>query len=668
MATFFTAFWLLFPHPLFDVSYSRVAVDREGRLLAAQIAQDEQWRFSELKHTPMRLATATRYYEDEYFYWHPGFNPIALIRAAAANIKAGEMVQGGSTLSMQVIRLSLKNPPRTILRKVQEIYMSLRLTVGFSKERVLQLYLSHAPYGGNVVGAKAASWRYFDRPVDKLSWAEAAALAVLPNAPGLIHPGRNRNALKKKRDALLAKLHQKGVINGSVYSLSVMEPLPDKPYPMPQLAPHLLNHPELLNIKWATTTLSEDLQHRVQTRLNDYAARTSETGVFNAAVTVVDLNTGEVKAYCGNAQNSETRAPFVDLIQAPRSSGSILKPLLYAKAFEKGFVLPGTWMRDVPVTLGKYSPKNFDRNFKGIVRADEALARSLNVPATLLLRDYGLGPFYEDLKRMHFTSINQGTDHYGLSLILGGAEVTLWDLVCTYSREINALKQAGGSSSIPYREVHVLRSDSLPKHPDNQINPGAMWLVTEVLTQVQRPELEEHWRLFSSSRRIAWKTGTSHGFRDAWAIGWDNDHLVGVWCGNADGEGRPGLTGTSLAAPLMFQVFGMLPRSDWFKPPVGWLKKTLACAETGMSLGAFCPTSEVDQPRGAHPPVRCLYHQRVFLNRRGEQVRKDCGVIDRDTSWIVLDPLAQHYHSQYRSAWPPRRIMQKDVVQKCSYQ
>ncbi len=640
-------FWFAFPGELFPVPYARVALAEDGRLLAAEIAEDGQWRFAPLEKTPEKAALATRFFEDEYFYRHPGVNPVSLFRALRANRKAGKIVEGGSTISMQVIRMSLGNPPRTYLQKLKEVYLAIRLTAGCSKDQVMRLYLSHAPYGGNVVGIRAASWRYFDRSVDQLSWAETATLAVLPNAPGLIHPGRNRAALLRKRDALLRKLYDKGILDEETLSLALMEPLPSKPYPIPQVSPHLLQHQEAKKSAWVQTSIDHALQVQVQSRLNAYTRITEETGISNAAVLVVSLSNGAVKAYCANAQNEATRSPYVDLILAPRSSGSILKPLLYAKAFEKGRVQPSSWLRDVPITIGTFSPKNFDKRFEGIVPADEALSRSLNVPAAILLKEYGLGPFYKDLQSMRFSTLHAGPDHYGLSLILGGAEVTLWDLAAVYAREVSVLCHGHGRQA----DVHIVQSDSIHRVP-RQLDPAAAYMVSEALTNVQRPSLNEHWKSFGSSREISWKTGTSHGFRDAWAVGWDGDFLVAVWCGNADGEGRPGLTGTTIAAPLLFQTFELLPRGTPLEKPHGQFTTKTVCATSGLRPTPACPSAYVQVPKAANTLAPCRYHKTIFLDKDGMRVRKDCGEIAKDTAWLVLDPVADFYYAQKHVGLP----------------
>lgn len=652
------AFYWILPKPLFNDPYATVLLDSEGELLSASIAEDQQWRFPAMDSVPNKLEQCILHFEDEYFHYHPGINPVSLGRAVWQNLTENRVVSGGSTITMQVVRLSRKNPKRTYLQKISEMIMAIRLEFSYSKNEILAMYASHAPYGGNVVGAETASWRYFQRPLNQLSWSENAMLAVLPNSPALIHLGKNRTKLKNKRNRLLKKLYSKAVIDSMTYSLALMEEIPNKPNPLPNESFHALQLAKQNGFtgKRVKTKLNKRLQATVNQKVDYYVSLLAQNQVYNACAIVVSVKTGEVLAYSGNSRNSYTRSKFVDLIQSPRSSGSILKPLLYAQAQQEGFIHSTSLLRDVPVVLDRFSPGNYNGRFEGVVRANDALARSLNVPATLLLKDYGYSIFYNDLQRLGFTTINRSADNYGLTLILGGAEVTLWELAQVYSAQANQLNYPN-KSKVPALKVWA-NNDSIASR--KLIDNGAWYLTTEALTQVQRPGINKDWRKFASSKKIAWKTGTSHGFRDAWAIGYNPDYLVGVWVGNADGEGRPGLTGVSAAGPILFDLFEGLPQTggiNWFEEPAEHLHEIELCAESGYNPTPQCPKIWVDQSNGAELKKRCQYHKSILINQHNERVFRNCySGPTRDTTLFELDAIASYfYHKKHivkKKHWP----------------
>ncbi len=656
-------FWLHFPSQLFQDPTSTLILDKNGKQLSAQIADDGQWRFPALDSVPPKLEEAVLHFEDEYFYYHFGLNPVSIFRAIYQNIVQDKVVSGGSTISMQVIRLSRKNPPRTYLEKLYEIYLAIRLEVEYSKAEILAIYTSNAPYGGNVVGAETASWRYFGRPLAQLSWAENALLAVLPNAPSLMHPGKNAPELLSKRNRLLKKLEAKGVIDQTTRSLAEIEPLPNKPVSLPDHAFHLLDFASKSGKhgQRITTTVDQGLQEIVSEKLNSYMALLSQNEIYNACALVVSIESGNVLAYVGNATNQNTKSRFVDLIRRPRSSGSILKPFLYAKAFENGLLHPSSLVRDVPVSIGNYAPENFDKTFSGVVPAGLALSRSLNIPAAMLLREYGLGVFYEDLNQLGFRNINRAASNYGLTLILGGAEVNLWDLAKVYHHQANRLAVESGNA-MHKSNIHLW--DSQADSSTMTIHPAAWFQVSEALTEVTRPGANQDWKRFSSSRRIAWKTGTSHGFRDAWAVGFNAEYLVAVWVGNADGLGRPGLTGVSAAAPLMFNVFDHLQSDHWFYQPDGHFKPTQLCSKSGLVPNEYCPVTASQTPENANLKSLCSMHQLVYLNQDGLLAKRDCGTNLRDTVWFQLDPVAGYFYKKHHPSYKPIPQFSED----CGYQ
>ena len=562
------AWFFCLPRELFKgVSYSTVVESAEGELLGARIAADEQWRFPPSDSVPKRYATALVQFEDRSFWWHPGVNPAALLRAAIDNARSGHVVSGGSTLTMQVIRLSRRRE-RTLWQKCIEAVQATRLELRCSKREILALYAAHAPYGGNVVGLEAAAWRYFGRPSSELSWAEAATLAVLPNAPATLHLSRGREQLLEKRNRLLLRLLEHEDIDRDTYEASLEEPLPDAPLSLPMLAPHYLAHcPAGVRSR---TSLRLWLQKAVSAAVDRRSDELAQEGIADMAAIVMDNATGEVVAYVGNASVGRERPGVqVDVAASPRSTGSILKPFLYAACLQEGVILPHTLLPDIPVNLGGFAPQNFDRQFYGAVPASEALARSLNVPSVFLLRDYGVPKFHALLQEVGLTTLQKEASHYGLSLILGGGEARLDQITAAYS----AFARGEGPVS----------------------SALARWYTFEALKEVNRPD-ELDWRLIRSVRKAAWKTGTSYGFRDAWAVGMTPEYTIGVWAGNARGQGVPGLTGARTAGPVLFDILNLLPASNaWFEMPdhVGhdgvWAG---VCPLSGHLAGPDCPESE----------------------------------------------------------------------------
>lgn len=588
------AYLFCLPRNLFrDTPYSTVVTDRNGELLGARIADDGQWRFPPSDTVPDKFGKAITEFEDRWFRLHPGVNPVSVCRAAVQNLKAGKVVSGGSTITMQVIRMS-RGKERTVWQKVIESIMATRLELRCSKDEILALYASHAPFGGNVVGLEAASWRYFGRAAGELSWGEAAVLAVLPNSPSNIHPGRNRERLKEKRDRLLERLYRRGEMDSSAFVLACEEPLPDAPVPLPQYAPHITEHfNRTAKGHVSRTTLDLNLQKRAESVSEAWGKKFSATGISDLAFVIIRNGSGEIIAYGGNTGYGTGRTGSeVDVADSPRSTGSILKPLLYCALLQEGEILPNTLLADTPVNINGFSPQNFDRKFYGAVPASEALTRSLNVPSVHSLRQYGVQRFHTLLKKAGMSTLSRPASDYGLSLILGGAEGKLTDITRIYS--ILAGIASGGT--VP---------EGFPLS-----DRTAVWYTMEALKDVNRPD-EMDWRAISSVRKVAWKTGTSYGFRDGWAIGMTPEYTIGVWAGNADGHGVPGLTGARTAGPVMFDLFNLLPASGWFSGPAyGDYTEAEVCRESGHLKSIYCPDCDtVILPLKALKSRPCPYHR-----------------------------------------------------------
>lgn len=738
------AFFAL-PPSLFSDPLSVVLEDRNGELLGARIAPDGQWRFPDVDTLPAKFATALIAFEDKHFYKHWGVDPLSIGRAMLQNIQNRSIVSGGSTLTMQLIRLSRKGQSRNLWEKLIEAILATRLEIRSSKAAILQQYASNAPFGGNVVGISAASWRYYGKRPQLLSWGEAATLAVLPNAPALIHPGRNRDALYHKRNRLLDKLLERQLIDSLTCDLAKAEPLPDAPLPLPRHAPHLLERAkreQAATNAHIQSTIDKNLQIFTNNIAQKHHALLAANGIYNLSIMIMDVETGETLAYVGNISRPQSHYSYpyannnasnnasnanatnnntpedhgqaVDVITAPRSSGSILKPFLYGLMIHEGQLLPTNTLPDIPTQMQNYRPKNYYETYDGTVPANQALARSLNVPMVRALQTYGLEKFHFHLKKMGLSTINRPPSYYGLPLVLGGAEVRLWDLMGIYAsmaRTLNHFYDYDGRYALQdWRMPHYLKHHTIinslsanthhTKNANNNANDAsnasnndaanannnnanndannpnpknakrsqllreapymsaaAIWATFEAMLKVERPTEDGAWELFESNRRIAWKTGTSFGFRDAWAIGVSPQYAVGVWVGNADGEGRPGLIGVQAAAPVLFDVFNYLGAEDWFGTPYDELRELTICQQSGYLATDLCHSRDtLLLPQAGANSKACPYHKLVHLDASGSwRVHADCAPPHemQHLPWFVLPPVEEFYYKYNHPNYQP---------------
>lgn len=652
-----TAYIFCLPSTLFDVPYSTVVEDRNGELLGARIANDQQWRFPATDSLPDKYKTCLLQFEDRHFHYHWGVNPLSVARAFKQNISSKKVVSGASTITMQTIRLSRKEH-RTYFEKIIEIILATRLEFSYSKEEILNLYASHAPMGGNVVGIEAASWRYFGHASSHLSWGEAATLAILPNSPSMIHFGRNRAKLTVKRNSLLKSLLEEGKMSKIDYDLATSEPLPPYPLALPQVAPHLVTkiHNEH-NGKEVRTTIDKYRQEQIESVLERWNAEFAQNGIHNMAALVIDVETNEVVSYCGNVNFEKAQSGNqVDVIQAPRSTGSILKPFLYCAMLQEGLLLPDELLPDVPININGFAPKNFSLHYDGAAHASSALARSLNVPFVVSLKKYTVPKFYNLLKKGGIRHLTYNADHYGLSLILGGAEASLWDVANLYLQMAQSVSRQNTLRQFdPYQDANYIIEDGTVKSEGRKITktfqPGASYQTLETLTNVNRPE-ELDWRTVPSIQKIAWKTGTSFGFRDALSVGVTSKYIVAVWVGNSNGEGRPGLIGARTAGMVMFDIFNILPHASWFSLPEDQLYQTEICKESGMLRSVNCPEESIEKKyvtaSGRNGNI-CGFHKLVHLSQDEKyQVYEDCanerGMTTK--SWFVLPPVWEWYYKE----------------------
>ncbi|OFX88055.1 MAG: penicillin-binding protein 1C [Bacteroidetes bacterium GWF2_33_16] len=609
--------YLIFPlpNPLFNTDYSLIIKDESGKMLRVFLNKNEQWclPLEDSIPVPEKLKTAVITYEDQYFYWHPGVNPVSLVRAIYQNISEKRIVSGASTISMQVARLR-KRESRSYSQKIKEMFLALKINLYYSKDEILDLYLHHAPYGGNIIGYRTASKRYFDKDPRELSWGEAATLAVLPNAPGMVSPSANKKQLQIKRDQLLQKLFNKKVIDKETYDLALLEPLPDREYRFKIVAPHLSQTIKNSNPKGKiiTTTIDFELQDYLEQVTKQYVAFQRRQGIKNGAVLVVETKTGKVKAYVGSQGFFDAEGlGQVDGVMASRSSGSLLKPFLYALAIDEGIIIPQTLVKDVPSYFDAFSPNNADEKFNGIVTAKDALIRSLNVPAVRLLNTYGVYRFYSFLQNAGVSTLFRTAEDYGLPLIIGGAEINAWDISMLFRGMANR-----GSFSPNYYLVadSVTVNDKSPQ----LISSGACYLTLEMLNELKRPGAEYYWDQYQNQKPLAWKTGTSYGHKDAWAVGVSPQWTIAVWIGNFDGEGNKNLSGPGSAGPLLFDVFNYLkgdPTQKWFEKIEMDFKEVCICKETGFLAGDYCDDKDtVEVPIYMNPLRLCPFHYNVFLD------------------------------------------------------
>ncbi len=659
---FLIPFYCCLPEKLFSDNFSTVLLSKEGEVLSARLAIDGQWRIAQTDSIPKKFTTALLAFEDQYFYYHLGVNPVAISKAAWSNLSGGKVKRGGSTITMQVIRLARKGKNRNVIEKLIEAIWATRLELKYSKKEILRLYAQNAPFGSNIVGLEAAAMRYFGRNAAELSWAEAATLAVLPNSPRLIFPGKNQIKLLEKRNRLLTVLYKNGELSQQDYTLAISEPLPEKQFSFPNWAPQLLD--QVINDNngnsTVTTSIEFELQQQVMRILQNYQVNWEVNGIHNAGVLVLETATGNSLAYIGNLQSGKNNQESVNMITANRSTGSVLKPLLFAAMLNEGMLLPGTLQADIPTQIAGYTPKNYNLTYEGAVPARMAIARSLNVPAVRMLHQYGIEKFSNKLRKLGMKSLKKSAAHYGLSLILGGAEGNLWEMCGMYAslaRDLQDFGMLNGKYAInnvhPANYVLVEKNKNIKESrtnlKDNSVlNASAIFSMFDAMSEVNRPDEEAGWSEFLSANKVAWKTGTSFGNRDAWSIGITPKYVVGVWVGNADGEGKPLLTGIGSAAPVMFDVLRSLPESDWFDVPYDDMMRIANCKISGAKASKYCDKIDTAWvPKTGEKTVPCNYHQLIYLHPSGNgRVTADC--IDLEStmqrSWFVLPPAMEHFY------------------------
>ena len=614
---------------------STVVLDRNGEWLRAFTAPDDMWRLPEtsLDAISPRFQTAMLTYEDQWFYHHWGINPVALTGAAFDNLKAGKIVRGGSTITMQLARL-MEPKDRTLPNKLIEMFRALQLELTYTKSEILTYYFNMLPYGGNIVGSAAASRLYFNKPQSALSLGEAALLAAIPNSPERLRPDRFPERARKARKKVLLRMKDAGEISEQRLQEALQEPIPAERYPLPFKAPHLSRLltnkqssivSEHVENQWIHTTIDQRYQDTAERILRERLRPLQGQGVSTGAVVIIDTKSHEVLAMVGSHDFfDKPSAGQVNGTLALRSPGSTLKPFIYALAIDKGLITPQTLVFDVPVDYVGYSPVNYDEKFTGYITAREALARSLNVPAVNLYAKMGKNQLYGFLKQAGISTLSD-QEEYGLSLILGGCGINLLELTNLYAGLANMGEFA------PYHLI-VNRDTKGKKRKrastSRLLQPETSWIVTEMLTTLKRPDFPESFEHTGTMPRVAWKTGTSYGHRDAWSIGYSPELTIGVWIGNFNGTGAPILSGAEAAAPILFALFTALSGEkahQWFTEPAN-LKTRLVCALTGLPVSPHCLTSVSDIYIPGVSAVReCHIHKSIQVDiATGERLCSSC--------------------------------------------
>lgn len=521
---------------------------------------------------------------------------------------------------MQVVRL-LKPGPRTYLNKILESFHALQLELHYSKEEIIQLYLNLVPYGGNIEGVKAASLFYFGKPPQLMSLAEITALTIVPNRPSSLRPGRRNEALIKARNEWLHRFQEDQVFDQDAITDALEEPLQIRRGEAPKNAPHLSRRLQQIypGQPVVETNLKVQLQKQVEVLVKNYINRLETQNIHNAAVLVVNNETMAVEAYVGSADfNNPFDGGQVDGIQSVRSPGSTLKPLLYGTAFDKGLIIPKTVINDVPGNFAGYEPENFDMHFNGPVTTEFALANSLNIPAVRILNDLGTSTLVSQLKKTGFETIKKQEKDLGLSMILGGCGVTLEELTRLFASFANQGK---------FQTLNYVLDQKNSSKTFNILSPESSFLVTDILAQITRPDLPSNFDNSYHLPKIAWKTGTSYGKRDAWSIGYNKRYTVGVWVGNFSGQGVPDLSGANTATPLLFSIFNVLD----YNSPKGWYS-----IPEKVALRKICAVS------GDIPESFCD-HQITGYYIEGVSAYKKC----RHLRYVFTDPFAKISYCTY---------------------
>lgn len=599
---FLTVAFFLVPLPEICPPYGTIFYDKNGEIIHTFLSKDEQiiFKIEENEKIPEKIKIALVFSEDKRFYFHFGFDPLSLIRAAYVNIKNKKIVQGGSTITMQTIRI-LDPKPRKILIKLKEIIQAIKMELIFSKEEILKIYLSNVPMGGNVRGIKAASLKYFGKKMEDLTWAESSTLCAILKSPSK----KDFSFIKKERDKILKKLYKYKIIKKEILESALKEPVFWGNFELPKKAPHfsfwLFKNKLNGNVK---TTLDLSIQNIAEEVLNNFYPRLKSYGINECSIIILETATGKIRGYVGSPSFEEKERGQVDGVQAPRSTGSILKPFLYALALDKGILTQNSILPDYPVFFGDFKPENSERIYRGAVKFKEALINSLNIPAVWLLHKYGYENFYNFLKLAEFSTLYPDPKRYGLTLIIGGAEGKLIEITNLF----RILSNYGVWS--PY----IFEEKKETKYKKMLLSKGSASIIYEVLQELSRPD-EIYYQIYPKKNFFSWKTGTSFKQRDAWACGTNEDWTIGVWAGNFSGEGNQNIMGAKIAGPILFNLFLSLPKLGKEKVNLKGVKRVLVCKDSGYLPSNYCSDLEfINAPEKTKNLKICQYHKEYFVD------------------------------------------------------
>ena len=598
--------------PLPDkIEYSTIIEDSQGEVVNAFLTRDQQWRMkTELKEISPLLRKTIVEKEDKYFYYHPGVNLLAMSRAFFMNILHMRRTSGASTITMQVAR-ALEPKHRTYWNKFREMFRALQLEWKYNKDEILQMYLNKVPYGGNIEGVKSAAILYFKKNPDHLSLAEITALSIIPNRPSSLVMGKNNDKIVAERNKWLKRWAKEKVFTEKEIADALNEPLTATRGTVPHFIPHLAwklkkqGGQEVFH-----STIELNTQRKIEKLVKDYSRTRNLQHIRNAAVIVLDNHTHRVISYVGSADFRDTTdGGQVNGAAAIRQPGSTLKPLLYGLCIDEGLLTPKMMITDVAVNYEGYAPENYDRKFNGYVTMEYALEHSLNIPAVKSLKALGKDKLVQKLVQCDFQQIKKDQKKLGLSMILGGCGATLEEMTGLYSIFANDGKYVGPSYLL----------DTTVRSPSGRtiLSPEATFMINETLSKVNRPDFPLNWESTVHLPKIAWKTGTSYGRRDAWSIGYNRRFTVGIWVGNFSGTGIPELSGANSATPLLFQVFNTIDYDDdlpWFSLPRGCDSRTV-CSETGLPPTDHCTSLVTDYFIPLISPSRkCDNMQEIFVS------------------------------------------------------
>ncbi|MFN8298904.1 MAG: penicillin-binding protein 1C [Chitinophagales bacterium] len=645
----------LFPLPP-PVEYSTIVLDSKGEVIHAFLTRDQKWRMkTELSEISPALRKTLVYKEDKYFYYHPGINPVAMLRAGVMNVLHMKRTSGASTITMQVARM-LEPKERTYWNKLTEVFRAFQLEWTYSKEEILQLYFNMVPYGGNIEGVKSASILFFKKNPDHLSLAEITALSIVPNRPSSLRLGKHNELLVQERNKWLKRFREDGLFSAKEVADALSEPLEATRQEAPKLAPHLSI--KLRNETHAAiirTNLQMQSQLKLEKLVRDYVQGLFAYSIRNAAVVVIDNRTHKVVSYIGSADFYDNAdGGQVNGAAAVRQPGSALKPLVYGLCFDNGLLTPKTVMTDVETNINGFQPENFDEKFHGYVNVEFALENSLNIPAVKALDMLGTNKMLQKLIVCNFKQIKKDERKLGLSLILGGCGVTLEEMTGLYSAFAN-----NGLYVKPfYTRTEDTTAMRVFKDTVRILTPSANFMITEILSRLARPDLPINWEQSMHTPRIAWKTGTSYGRRDAWSIGYNKNFTVGVWVGNFSAVGVQELNGANIATPLLFKIFNTIDYNspnEWYNMPKECGIR-LVCSETGKLPSDFCENTVMDYFIPLISPSQFCDNRKQIAVSADEKISycKNCMPENGyKLKWFtIVPPEMQAYYQANRIAYP----------------